>query len=168
MHAVLYEPDPNTRCKVSPDTISAALEHFMKDELQCSRQGPNQKDAISVTLDGEKTFMPRRFLTSSLREAFRVYKHKHPDSGVGLTKFYSLCPRWVKYITHQEAGVFVRCSNYYLCIAAVENVTGSTFNTGEMNSAFLCDPLTSLCLQGDCDHCSKVQSLTFEEPHPRG
>ncbi|KAG0413276.1 hypothetical protein HPB47_009580 [Ixodes persulcatus] len=52
---VWYEPDPYTRCKVSPENLSAALEYFTKDELQCSRQGPNQKDVISVTLDREKT-----------------------------------------------------------------------------------------------------------------
>ncbi|KAM7300121.1 uncharacterized protein ISCGN_020685 [Ixodes scapularis] len=71
----------------------------------------------------------------------------------------------VKCISHQEVCVCVRCANYYLFIAAVENVTGSTFNTGEMNSAFLCDPLTSLCLYGECEHCPKGQSLTLEELH---
>lgn len=162
-HGVWYEPDPYTRCKVSPENLSAALEYFTKDELQCSRQSPNQKDVISVMLNGEKTFVPKRFMTRSIREAFRIYKDKHPDSGVGLTKFYSLRPRWVQCIPHQEVCVCVRCANYYLCIAALENVTGSTFNTGEMNSAFLCDPATELCLQGDCDHCPKGQFLTLQE-----
>ncbi|KAG0421202.1 hypothetical protein HPB47_002901 [Ixodes persulcatus] len=54
-HGVWYEPDPYTRCKVSPENVSAALEYFTKDELQCSRQSPNKKDVISVMLNGEKT-----------------------------------------------------------------------------------------------------------------
>ncbi|KAG0413543.1 hypothetical protein HPB47_009312, partial [Ixodes persulcatus] len=37
-YGVWYEPDPYTRCKVSPENVSAALEYFTKDELQCSRQ----------------------------------------------------------------------------------------------------------------------------------
>ncbi|KAM7295173.1 uncharacterized protein ISCGN_024678 [Ixodes scapularis] len=61
-HGVWYEPDPYTRCKVSTENVSAALVYFMKVDLQCSRQGPNQKDAISVMLDGEKTFVLKRFL----------------------------------------------------------------------------------------------------------
>ncbi|KAG0421881.1 hypothetical protein HPB47_002260, partial [Ixodes persulcatus] len=54
-HGVWYEPDPHTRCKVSRENLSAALEYFTKDELQCSRQGPNQKDVISVMLHVEIT-----------------------------------------------------------------------------------------------------------------
>ncbi|KAM7299413.1 17-beta-hydroxysteroid dehydrogenase type 6-like [Ixodes scapularis] len=56
-----YERDPSTRCKVIPENLSAALEYFTKDELQCSRQGPSQKDVIFVMLHGEKTFVPKRF-----------------------------------------------------------------------------------------------------------
>ncbi|KAG0413817.1 hypothetical protein HPB47_009029, partial [Ixodes persulcatus] len=55
-HGVWYEPDPRTRCKESPEKLFAALEYFTKDELQCSLQGPNQKDVISVMLDVEITF----------------------------------------------------------------------------------------------------------------
>ncbi|KAG0414313.1 hypothetical protein HPB47_008510 [Ixodes persulcatus] len=54
-HGMWYKPDPYTRCKVSPENVSAALEYFTKDELQCSGQGSNQKDVISVMLDGEET-----------------------------------------------------------------------------------------------------------------
>ncbi|KAG0424027.1 hypothetical protein HPB47_000218, partial [Ixodes persulcatus] len=54
-HGVWYESDPHTRCKASPENLSAALEYFTKDELQCSRQGPNQKDVISVMLQVEIT-----------------------------------------------------------------------------------------------------------------
>ncbi|KAG0423849.1 hypothetical protein HPB47_000397 [Ixodes persulcatus] len=68
-HGVWYEPYPYTRCKVGPEDVSAALEYFTKDKLQCSRQGLNQ-DVIFVMLDGEKMFVSKRFLTRSIREAF--------------------------------------------------------------------------------------------------
>ncbi|KAG0431387.1 hypothetical protein HPB47_021829 [Ixodes persulcatus] len=89
-HGVWYVPDPYTRCKMSPENISAAVEYYIKDEQECYRQSPNQKDVISVVLYGQKTLKPKRFMTRSIREAFRVYKSDHPDSGIGLTKFYSL------------------------------------------------------------------------------
>ncbi|KAG0423659.1 hypothetical protein HPB47_000572 [Ixodes persulcatus] len=42
-HGEWYEPDPHTRCKVSPENLSAALEYFTKDELQCSAKVPTRR-----------------------------------------------------------------------------------------------------------------------------
>ncbi|KAG0420572.1 hypothetical protein HPB47_003423, partial [Ixodes persulcatus] len=72
-HGVWYEPDPHTRCKVSPENLSAALEYFTKDELQCSRQGPNQKDVISVMLHVEIKFKLSWIEDGSIRDQASNY-----------------------------------------------------------------------------------------------
>ncbi|XP_077557118.1 uncharacterized protein LOC144171819 [Haemaphysalis longicornis] len=161
-HGVWYQPDPYTRQRVSQDCISTACEYFTKDELECSRQSPNKKDVISVVRDGEKTLVTKRFMTRSIREAFRIYKERNPDSSIGLTKFYSLRPRWVKCSPQQEVCVCVYCANYELYVAALENASNSKIDASGLIAAFLCTPASDNCFLGECDKCPKGESLTLE------
>ncbi|KAH7936798.1 hypothetical protein HPB49_004752 [Dermacentor silvarum] len=162
-HGVWYRPDPFTRHKVSPECVSAAREYYTKDELECSRQSPNRKDVLSVTIDGEKVLVTKRFMTRSIREAFRIYKDDHPDSGIGLSKFYTLRPRWVKCYPQHDVCVCVICANYKLCLAALENITGHRINSDDLHSAFICIPSSAQCLLRECNQCLKGGSLTVEE-----
>ncbi|KAH7964923.1 hypothetical protein HPB49_002558 [Dermacentor silvarum] len=162
-HGVWYRPDPFTRYKVSPECASAAREYYTKDELECSRQSPNRKDVLSVTIDGEKVLVIKRFVTRSITEAFHLYKDDHPDSGLGLSKFYTLRPRWVKYYPQHDACVCVICANYKLCLGALENITGHRLDCDDLHSAFICIPSSAQCLLEECNQCLKGGSLTVEE-----
>lgn len=97
----------STRCfdQVSPECVSAAREYYTKVKLEC------RKDVLSVTVDGEKTFVTKRFMIRPVREPLRIYKDDHPDSGIGLSKFYTLPPRWIKCYT-QHMCACVLCANY--------------------------------------------------------
>lgn len=113
-HGLWSTPDPYSRCKVSEEELSVALEYFTKDELGCSRQSPKQRDVIHVLLNEKKQYMSKHFMTRSIREPFRVFKNAHPETKIGLTKFHSLRPRWVKCAPQREVCVCIYCANFKL------------------------------------------------------
>ncbi|CAN8017318.1 unnamed protein product [Ixodes persulcatus] len=112
-------PDPYTRMRLSQEDVQAALNYYTKDELNCSQQSPNKKDVISIVSKGQKEYVSKRFMTRSIRETFRLFKAAHPDTAIGLTKFYSLRPKWVQYTSWHEVCVCKYCANIKLSVCAL-------------------------------------------------
>ncbi|KAM7285661.1 putative vesicle-associated membrane protein [Ixodes scapularis] len=90
---VWERPEPYHGGSISEDTIRAATQYYTDDDLDCSRQSPNKKDAVKLLKDGEEHVVVKRYMTRSVRETYRLFKEANPDSKLGLTKFYSLRPK---------------------------------------------------------------------------
>lgn len=161
-HGVWSIPDPYSRCKVSEEELSVALEYFTKDELGCSRQSPNQRDVIFALLNDKKQYMSKSFMTRSIRESFRVFKNAHAETKIGLTKFHSLRPRWVKCAPQREVCVCIDCAKFKLCVAALENVSDRDLNVSDLELLYICSPPTNQCRLGDCARCPKDRHFTLD------
>ncbi|CAN7943390.1 unnamed protein product [Ixodes hexagonus] len=119
-------PDPYTRRRVSEEELQAAMDYYTKDELNCTQQSPNKKDVVGVMVDGTRQYIARHVMTRSIRETYRVVKAAHQDTAIGLTKFYSLKPKWVVHVPSHKVCVCVYCANMKLAACALEQTTGVT------------------------------------------
>ncbi|CAN7995163.1 unnamed protein product [Ixodes pacificus] len=155
--------EPYSRCKVSEEDANAVLAYYRTDELDCSRQSPNKKDVVRVKIEGETQWVPKRFMTRSLREAYGVNKLAHPSSAIGLTKFISLRPQWVKCLPHREVCVCTYCANFQLCLVGLKNTTGDSLSAEDVQALCVCPQPTSPCFLGKCDQCSRAEELTLEK-----
>ncbi|XP_075525684.1 uncharacterized protein LOC142588499 [Dermacentor variabilis] len=151
-----------TRCKLQHEDITTVLEYYTMDELDCSRQTPNKKDVVRIEKEGEKEWVPKRFMTRSLREAFRLYKQAHPASQVGLTKFISLRPKWVKCSPQWQVCVCVCCANFQLCLVGLQNASGRSLSPDDMQSLCVCQEPTASCFLRNCEHCPQDGIFTLE------
>lgn len=161
MNGVWSATDPYTRSRLSPSDVQAALEYYTKDELGCSRQSPNRKDVVSVVINGTREYVSKRFMTRSIRETYNVYKEAHPGVRMGLSKFYSLRPKWVLYAPQHEVCVCVYCANAELSVLALQNATGVERRIDSFKALCLCSTPSMQCFLGDCRQCPMTDNLTM-------
>ncbi|KAG0414963.1 hypothetical protein HPB47_007871 [Ixodes persulcatus] len=149
-------PDPYTRWRVSEAELQVAMDYYTKDELNCTQQSPNRKDVVGVMVDGTRQYIARRVMTRSICEAYRMYKAAHPDTAIGLTKFYSLKPKCVVHIPSHEVCVCVYCANTTLAVCALEKITGVIRSAEDLRDLTLCSPPSAKCSLGECWACPSV------------
>ncbi|CAN7982912.1 unnamed protein product [Ixodes hexagonus] len=118
---VWERPEPYHGGSISEDTIRAATQYYTDDDLDCSRQSPNKKGGVKLLKDGEEHVVVKRYMTRSVRETYRLFKEANPDSKLGLTKFYSLRPKWVKLNPEQTVCACVCCTNFDLCFSTLNS-----------------------------------------------
>lgn len=153
--------EPYCREKLSEADTNKILEYYTKDELDCSRQSPNKKDVVRVRIDGKAEFISKRFMTRSLRETYSVYKLANPLSAVGLTKFISLRPEWVKCSPHREGCVWAYCANFELCLIGIKNASGSLMSTDDVQALCVCTQPSTKCFLGECEQCPVKNGLSL-------
>lgn len=98
-------------------------------------------------------------MTHSVRETYRIFKEANPNTGIGLSKFYSLRLKWVL-LAPQEVCLCISCANAIQCVSALESLTDGAYRADNLNELCLCTSLTCDCLLGSCDFCAKEDALT--------
>ncbi|KAH9383384.1 hypothetical protein HPB48_024605 [Haemaphysalis longicornis] len=161
MNGVWSTADPYTRSRLSSSDVQTALEYYTKDELGSSRQSPNRKDVVSVVVNGTREYVTKRFMTRSIRETYNVYKEAHPGVMMGLSKFYSLRPKWVLHSPQHEVCVCVYCANADLSALALQNVTGIDRRMSTLKELCLCTSPTTQCFLGEFRQCPMADNLTM-------
>ncbi|XP_075535180.1 uncharacterized protein LOC142570720 [Dermacentor variabilis] len=153
-------PDAPERSRLNPSDVQTAVDYYTKDEYACSRQSPNKKDVVSVSIDGNKQYAAKRFMTRSVRETYRLFKEANPDTPIGLSKFYSLRPKWVLLAPQQQVCLCIYCANATQCISALEELTEGAYTITHLEELCLCTSPTTDCFLGDCDYCANEDALT--------
>ena len=54
---------------------------------------PGKKDYLSITADGERQHAQKRLILCNIKEAFQLFKEKHPNLKIGFSKFAELRPK---------------------------------------------------------------------------
>lgn len=159
-HGIWLAPNAVKRTRLNPMDVQAAMAYYSKDEYSCSRQSPNKKDVVSVIIDGKKELVSKTFMTHSVREAYRLFREANPNTSIGLSKFYSLRPKWVLLAPHQEVCLCIYCANATECVSALQDVTDGAYTADFLKELCLCSSPTSDCFLGHCDYCAKEDALT--------
>ncbi|CAN8010828.1 unnamed protein product [Ixodes pacificus] len=159
---VWERPEPYHGGSISEDTIRAATHYYTDDDLDCSRQSPNKKDAVKLLKDGEEHVVVKRYMTRSVRETYRLFKEANPDSKLGLTKFYSLRPKWVKLNPEQTVCACVCCTNFDLCFSTLNSMREEKITKEEILALCLCPEPSSECFRGECKDCPSTDRLSLE------
>lgn len=163
-------PDPYvSRNEISAQDVADALEYYTKDELDCSVQSPRPRDVVTVNDGGKKSLTAKRYMTRTIREAYRQYKTAHPASKLGLTKFYSLRPKWVVLSPYREECVCSYCANFSLCVNAINSISEGSFSEEQLKAMCMCSPATEQCERGECRICPRKDCFTIRrlELHER-
>lgn len=157
---VWARPEQYNKRNVSEEYIQLALEYYTKDELRCSVKSPRPCDVVTIRDEnGEKRPDAKRYVTRSIHKAYRVFREDNPDIKVGLSKFYSLRPRFVTVSPYREECVCRYCANCDLCVTAINDTSRRTFTWDELVAMCLCSRPTRKCFLGNCDSCPGEASL---------
>ncbi|CAN7995646.1 unnamed protein product, partial [Ixodes hexagonus] len=155
-------PDLHTGQKVSDEVLQLATEYYTNDDLDCSVQSPNTKDAVKVIKDGKKEVIVKRYMTRSIRETYLMFRKANPDAKLGITKFYSLRPKWVKINPKQTVCACVYCTNFDLCFSALTRLREGEITKQALISMCLCSEPTPSCLRCECKECPNARNLTSQ------
>ncbi|CAN8011877.1 unnamed protein product [Ixodes pacificus] len=101
-------------------------------------------------------------MTRSVRETFQIFHEAHPRSSIGLSKFYTLRPKWVLHAPKQEVCVCAYCAKENVCVSALENTTGSEKPIESLKALCLCSSPSPKCFLGPCERCPMGDGLTMD------
>uniref|UniRef100_UPI00292F4211 hypothetical protein n=1 Tax=Bradyrhizobium sp. 33ap4 TaxID=3061630 RepID=UPI00292F4211 len=102
--------------------------YYLEDDMDCSVRSPNKKDVIHVLKDGERVAVTKRFMTRSIRETFNLFSGANSGVKMGITKFYTLRPKWVHTVPHQQQCACSYCANFDLVVAAINSASSAQLN----------------------------------------
>ena len=110
---ILASPKPKKSGQTLPEQHKEILTQFFLDE-EISRWCPGVKDYKStrINLNGEKVRISRRLLLFNLKEAHYLFQQQHPEIKVGLSKFCSLRPEWVRTVNSSGAHNVCVCIHH--------------------------------------------------------
>ncbi|KAM7290593.1 sodium-coupled monocarboxylate transporter 2 [Ixodes scapularis] len=129
--------------KANAEDVRVALEYYTRDDLACSIQSPNKKDVVKAMINDNKTKVVKRFMTRSVKETYQLFGKDHPHRELGISKFYSLRPKWVKKSPEHE----------------------ETFTEDDFKRIYLCSPPQNDCFLRRCEKCPKMQSISLQSLH---
>ncbi|XP_063243365.1 uncharacterized protein LOC134542780 [Bacillus rossius redtenbacheri] len=161
---IYAQPDPYSGHPLPTQVQDLALSYYLEDSKDCSRESPNKKDVICIKDgNGEKVKKVKRFMTRSIKEAYKAFKKDNPLIEISLSKFYALRPRWVKIQPEQTVCSCIYCSNMQLICVALRNVTNNQIDEDYLLLKCLCDETRNEdCWLEECGDCPGTETLTVE------
>lgn len=110
---ILAGPKPNKSGQTLPEQHKEIITQIFLDE-EISRWCPGVKvyKSTRINLNGEKVRISRRLLLFNLKEAHYVFQQQHPEIKVGLSKFCSLRPEWVRTVNSSGAHNVCVCIHH--------------------------------------------------------
>lgn len=163
---VYSEPDPYAGHPLSPQAVRCALAFYLEDELDCSRQSANKKDAKTVIENNEKVVKVKRYLTRSIQEIYRIFTEKYPHMKVGRTSFYALRPPWVIPHPQKNSCLCIYCENFQLCVTAIKHARHDIISVENLKqlvlSLVVCDTNSQSCAFQECAECPGEDGITCE------
>ncbi|KZS06523.1 Cc8L18.2-like protein [Daphnia magna] len=116
---ILAGPKPNKSGQTLPEQHKEIITQIFLDE-EISRWCPGVKvyKSTRINLNGEKVRISRRLLLFNLKEAHYVFQQQHPEIKVGLSKFCSLRPEWVRTVNSSGGGIiedYKELINFLVC-----------------------------------------------------
>ena len=150
--------------KALPVEIRQMVISFYKvDDI--SKQMPGKKDCFTIEKNAEKVKVQKKLVLSNLKETYRQFKDRYPETKVGISKFASLRPK--ECVLAGASGThFVTIHNNTKLMMA-----GSIMNKRSANEEIplkyyshasaktMCNPSLPSCHLGDCTECPGKEPL---------
>lgn len=158
-------PDPNFGHPLNEDDVKLALEYYLNDDFDCSRQSPNKNDVVRVKENGIVVKRVKRYITRSIREIYQKLTEENPTIKISRAKFYSLRPKWVIIDPPTEACLCLYCANFELCITALKSLRKDLSSNSkevqeELFSIITCASIRDECKLQTCQKCPGVNAIT--------
>ena len=86
---ILATPREKVGKSLKPQAKQAVLDFYENDEY--FQQMPGKNNYVSISLETHKQ---KPLLLCNLKELYQEFKVKNPTTGIGFSKFATLCPKW--------------------------------------------------------------------------
>ena len=87
--SILATPREKVGKGLKPQAKQAVLDFYQNDEY--FQQMPGKNNYVSISLETHKQ---KPLLLCNLKELYQEFKVKNPTTGIGFSKFATLCPKW--------------------------------------------------------------------------
>ena len=151
--------------KALPVEVTEMVISFCKED-DISR--PMHGNCFTIEKNGEKIKVQKKLVLSNLKETYRQFKDRYPDTKIGFSKFVSLRPR--------ECVLAGASGTHSVCVCTIHNnvklmMAGSMMNKRTANEEIplkhyshaiaktMCNPSLPSCHLGDCTECPGKEPL---------
>ena len=143
---------------LSNETMKAIKEFYYQDEV--SRIMPGAKDFVSVREGSVRLHKQRRLLLLNLNELYVLFKERHPEIKVGLSKFCELRPK--ECVTVGARGTHSVCvctihQNVKLMLADLPCLQNITYR--DLMQQLVCSTEDRNCMLHSCERCPGSTAL---------
>jgi hypothetical protein len=99
-----------------------------------------------------------RYLCDTKKNLFLKFDAESPGK-CGMTKFYSLCPKYVVKATQTQECLCMQCTNLdLLCHAIWTNGATKKFNKEDLLAAIVCSKSSHTCAMRLCQNCKNLRA----------
>jgi len=160
---ILSTPNVKAGKTLAQKTVQEVNDFYHSNEV--SRIMPGKKDYISVTVDGERQHVQKRLIMCNVKEAFQLFKEKHPDLKIGFSKFAELRPKQCILAggdgTHSVCVCTIHQNTKLMFLGAkLPIITGGQYlHYQHCLAAIQCNPPRIQCFLGNCDECPGIEKL---------
>lgn len=166
-----WQEKPRQHRKDRPSETSRHQVRIFFRSPEISREFPDKKKVLKIkTNEGMETVILKRSMTSTMKEAYEVFKQLHPNIKLGLTLFKKLKPKEIVHVseTSLRSCLCQDCANTSSKLQAIKKFAQTTDNYKNLDVRKEKVISTSLCsFEGDfadldcykrqCDNCSADQ-----------
>lgn len=163
-HGIFSMPAPRQGVKISDSVEKLVTDFYLNDEI--SKMLPGRKDFVTLkSRSGEKEQIQKRLLLFNLRTVHEMFRDKHQDVEIGLSKFANLRPRQVVFAGAPGTLVVCVCmihANPDLMWESVKYVAASSSSLKTCTDCILttlCNPSSPDCNLGACTECPGYEQL---------
>ena len=146
---------------MSTDTVNKVIAFFHQDDI--CRPLPGKKDFKSVKEGDKRVQKQKRLILMNLNEAFQLFKEKHHEVKIGISKFCSLHPK--ECITVGARGTHSVCvcvyhQNVKLMLAAFPiAIQGEKITYTDLLDHLVCSTQNLECMLHRCEDCPGSTNL---------
>lgn len=150
---------------LSSKVIEKVMEYYLDDDFNCTRQSPNTNDTMTISSNGEKGKVVKRFLTRHIQEIYKLFKKENPQLKISKSKFYKLRPKWVKLQPQQNACLCVYCENFYLMLKALAtylHLKDISNLEEKILASIVCSTENLVCVFKECEKCPSENTIDLK------
>ena len=149
---VLGKPDRAVRQGIDPEAEKKVYEIYIDDRY--SKMLPGKSDCVSV---GKKEYRQKRLMYCRTNELYTKFCEEYPNLKVGISKFYTLKPKWCISVDASGGHSVCVCTTHQ---NAVLSCSAQNLCYKELMAQVVCDVGSRKCMVHRCDDCPGQSNLT--------
>ena len=138
---------------LSMETKQLVTEFYQQDDI--NRIAPGKRDTVTVVTANGKEKLQKRHLYMHIKETYAVFKDKHPNVKIGISKFASLQPSQVLLSSQVPSNVCtcIYHQNMILSLDAIHNYLSTiSTNNKQFSATCIISPEEESCWFSECKH----------------
>lgn len=140
------------------------------DREDISRMSPGRKDFVNIKLSGKKVQLQKKFLITSIKETYSMYKAEHPNDEIGKSLFYQLRPRHVSLSSNTPHNVCC-CVTHENFLSLLDSLRENGYQIPIYDMHWFADNIActakhDVCFDGLCESCSNGDVFFSRNPIP--